>query len=49
MSFQTPGILNLHIWSMIKWAALRTGQNRSINSIVRGCTEIAVLSSIEHK
>ncbi len=35
--------------SEIKWAALRTGQDRSINSIARGCTEKAVLSSIKQK
>ncbi len=31
MSAHTPGLLNLHIWQVITWAALRAGQNTFSN------------------
>ncbi len=34
MSTYTSGILNLHIWQVTTWAALRAGQNTSSNSSI---------------
>ncbi len=39
MSAYTSGILNLHIWQVTTWAALRAGQNTSSNSSIIGAIQ----------
>ncbi len=39
MSAYTSGILNLHIWQVTTWAALRAGQNTSSHSSIIGAIQ----------
>ncbi len=39
MSAYTSGILNLHIWQVTTWAALRAGQNTFSNSSIIGAIQ----------
>ncbi len=39
MSAYTPGILNLHIWQVTTWAALRAGQNTFSNNRIIGAVQ----------